>query len=70
MSYIYRDSPLYLRAAREAAHIEREGDYLKASKAWNKAARHSRNTLNIFWAEVRAEFCLKQYHRDKLNETT
>ncbi|WP_038251482.1 ANR family transcriptional regulator [Xenorhabdus nematophila] len=70
MSFKYRDSPLYFRTAREAAHIEREGDYLRASKVWNKAARHSRNTLNIAWAEIRSDFCLKQYHRNKLNENT
>ncbi|WP_237387996.1 ANR family transcriptional regulator [Xenorhabdus sp. Sc-CR9] len=70
MSFKYRDSPLYFRTAREAAQIEREGDYLRASKVWNKAARHSRNALNIEWAEIRSEFCLKQYHRDKLNENT
>ncbi|MBC8945372.1 MULTISPECIES: ANR family transcriptional regulator [Xenorhabdus] len=70
MAFKYRDSPLFYRAAREAAQIERGGDYLRASKVWNKAARHSRNTLNIAWAEIRSEFCLKQYHRDKLNENT
>ncbi|OKP02581.1 ANR family transcriptional regulator [Xenorhabdus eapokensis] len=70
MSFKYRDSPLYFRTAREAAQIEREGDYLRASKAWNKAGRHSRNALNIEWSENRSDFCLKQYHRDKLNENT
>ncbi|MBI6549913.1 ANR family transcriptional regulator [Xenorhabdus lircayensis] len=70
MSYKYRDSPLYFRAAREAAQIEREGDYLRASKVWNKAARHSRNTLNIEWAENRSDFCLKQLERNKNNENT
>ncbi|CDL85381.1 ANR family transcriptional regulator [Xenorhabdus szentirmaii] len=70
MSFKYRDSPLYFRAAREAAHIEREGDYLRASKIWNKAARHSRNTQNIEWAENRSDFCLKQLERDKNNENT
>ncbi|CDG95806.1 conserved hypothetical protein [Xenorhabdus bovienii str. puntauvense] len=65
MAYKYHDSPLYFRSAREAAHIEREGDYLRASKVWNKAARHSRNTLNIEWAEIRSDFCLKQIERDK-----
>ncbi|PHM33295.1 ANR family transcriptional regulator [Xenorhabdus innexi] len=70
MSFKYRDNPLYKIYAREAARIEHEGDYLRASKVWNKAARHSRNTLNIEWAEIRSEFCLKQYHRDKLNENT
>ncbi|MBD2799526.1 ANR family transcriptional regulator [Xenorhabdus sp. M] len=70
MSFKYRDSPLYFRAAREAAQIEREGDYLRASKVWNKAVRHSRNTLNIEWAENRSDFCLKQLERDKNNENT
>ncbi|MDX7988633.1 ANR family transcriptional regulator [Xenorhabdus sp. 12] len=70
MSFKYRDSPLYFRAAREAAQIEREGDYLRASKVWNKAVRHSRNTQNIEWAENRSDFCLKQLERDKNNENT
>ncbi|KLU15567.1 MULTISPECIES: ANR family transcriptional regulator [Xenorhabdus] len=59
MSFKYRDSPLYFRAAREAAQIEREGDYRRASKVWNKAARHSRNALNIEWAENRSDFLFK-----------
>ncbi|MDX7998790.1 ANR family transcriptional regulator [Xenorhabdus sp. Reich] len=67
MSYKYRDSPLYFRTAREAAQIEREGDYLRASKVWNKAARHSRNSLNIEWAENRSDFCLKQLERNNEN---
>ncbi|MEQ1975017.1 ANR family transcriptional regulator [Xenorhabdus sp. SGI240] len=68
MSFKYRDSPLFYRVAREAAKIEREGDYRRASKVWNKAARHSRNELNIKWAEIRSDFCLKQIERDQFNE--
>ncbi|MBD2786556.1 ANR family transcriptional regulator [Xenorhabdus sp. DI] len=67
MSFKYRDSPLYFRTAREAAQIEREGDYRRASKVWNKAARHSRNSLNIEWAENRSDFCLKQLERNNEN---
>ncbi|WFQ80479.1 ANR family transcriptional regulator [Xenorhabdus sp. SF857] len=67
MSFKYRDSPLYFRAAREAAQIEREGDYRRASKVWNKAARHSRNALNIEGAENCSDFCLKQLERESEN---
>ncbi|CDG20659.1 conserved protein of unknown function [Xenorhabdus poinarii G6] len=67
MSFKYRGSPLYFRTAREAAQIEREGDYRRASKVWNKAARHSRNSLNIEWAENRSDFCLKQLERNNEN---
>ena len=62
------DSPLYYRAAREAAHIERDGDYRRAAKVWTKASRLSRNGANQQWSENRSDFCLMQIGREKLKE--
>lgn len=60
MSYYmkYHDSPLYYLTAREAAEIERNGDYSRAAKVWAKANRSSRNALNQEWSANRQDFCL------------
>lgn len=68
MSFKKNDNPLYFRAAREAAQIEREGDYRRAAKVWTKANRSARNPLNQMWSENRSDFCLMQIGRDKLKE--
>ncbi|MCX8958345.1 ANR family transcriptional regulator [Erwinia psidii] len=68
MSYKNHDSPLYFRAAREAAQIERDGDYRRAAKVWTKASRLSRNGANQQWSENRSDFCLMQIGREKLKE--
>ncbi|WP_368913472.1 ANR family transcriptional regulator [Mixta calida] len=52
------DSPLYYRAAREAARVERAGEYDRAAKIWAKANRASRNPVNQHWSEKRSDFCL------------
>lgn len=62
------DSPLYYRAAHEAAQIERDGDYRRAAKVWTKASRLSRNSANQQWSENRSDFCLMQFGREKLKE--
>ncbi|EER3120764.1 ANR family transcriptional regulator [Escherichia coli] len=49
MSFKYRDSPLYYRAAR----------------VWAKANRESRNELNQDWSDKRSDFCLMQNMREK-----
>ncbi|EHT99706.1 hypothetical protein CKS_1650 [Pantoea stewartii subsp. stewartii DC283] len=59
---------MYYRAAREAAQIEREGDYRRAAKVWTKASRLSRNGINQQWSENRSDFCLMQVGREKLKE--
>jgi len=46
MSFRNYGSPLYYRAAREAAQIECEGDYRRAAKVWTKASRLSHNGAN------------------------
>ncbi len=56
MSFRNYDSPLYYRAAREAAQIEREGDYRRAAKVWTKASRLSRNGINQQWAKTALTF--------------
>ncbi|SFN20512.1 PerC transcriptional activator [Izhakiella capsodis] len=66
MSFKNYDSPLYYRAAREAARIERAGDYRQAAAVWTKASRFSRNEANQQWSENRADFCLMQIAREKL----
>lgn len=58
MTFKYQDSPLYFMTAREAALIEREGDYVRAAKVWAKACRASRNALNQDWNSKRQDFCL------------
>lgn len=60
MSYYmkYHDSPLYYQVAREAAQIERDGDFTRAAKVWAKAHRASRNALNQNWSANRQDFCL------------
>ncbi|KER02852.1 ANR family transcriptional regulator [Photorhabdus temperata] len=68
MAFKYRDSPLYLRAAHEAAQLEREDEYRQAAQAWSKANRFSRNPLNQTWSEHRADFCLMQIEREKLKK--
>lgn len=68
MSFINHDSPLYYGTAREAAQIEREGDYRRAAKVWTKASRLSRNAANQQWSENRSDFCLMQIGREKLKE--
>ena len=68
MSFKYRDSPLYYRTAREAVHIEKEGDYRRAAKVWAKANRESHNLTNQEWSERRSDFCLMQIGREKLKE--
>ncbi|KNC89424.1 ANR family transcriptional regulator [Trabulsiella odontotermitis] len=65
MSFKYRDSPLYYRAAREAVRVEQTGDYEQAAKAWAKASRESRNELNQDWSDRRADFCIMQNIRNK-----
>ncbi|MGL9751796.1 MAG: ANR family transcriptional regulator [Symbiopectobacterium sp.] len=59
---------LYYRAAREAAQIEREGDYCRAAKVWTKSSLLSRNGANQQWSENRSDFCLMQIEREKLKE--
>jgi hypothetical protein len=54
----YHDSPLYYKTAREAAEIERNGDYSRAAKVWAKASRASRNPVNQEWSANRQDFCL------------
>lgn len=68
MSFKNYDSPLYYRAAREAAQIERNGDYHRAAKVWVKACRLSRNPKNQHWSEIRSDFCIAQIEREKLKE--
>ncbi|MBC3251245.1 ANR family transcriptional regulator [Serratia fonticola] len=65
MTFNNYDSPLYFRAAREAAQIERDGDYHRAAKVWVKACRLSRNTKNQAWSENRSDFCIAQIAREK-----
>lgn len=68
MSFKNHDSPLYYPAAREAAQIEREGDYRRAAKVWIKASRLSRNGINQEWSENRSDFCIMQIAREKFKE--
>lgn len=68
MTFKYHDSPLYFRAARDAAQIEREGDYQRAAKVWIKALRLSRSVDNQLWCERRSDFCLSQIPREKYKE--
>ncbi|PQQ36453.1 hypothetical protein C6H68_19115 [Photorhabdus luminescens] len=68
MAFKNKDSPLYLQTAREAAQLEREGDYKQAVKAWSKANRFSRNPINQTWSEHRTDFCLMQIEREKLKK--
>ncbi|WP_347252937.1 ANR family transcriptional regulator [Leminorella grimontii] len=68
MSFKYLDNPVYYRVAREAAQIEREGDYRRAAKVWRKAGKEARNASNRGWCENRADFCLMQIGREKLKE--
>jgi hypothetical protein len=68
MSFKNHDSPLYYRAAREAAQIEREGDYLRAAKVWTKASRLSHNGVNQQWSKNRSGFCIMQIAREKFKE--
>ena len=65
MSFKYRDSQLYYRAAREALRLEQSGEYNGAAKVWVKAKRESRNELNQDWSERRSDFCLMQNMREK-----
>lgn len=68
MSFRYHDSPLYFRAAREAARIEQAGEYDRAAKVWAKANRAARNPLNMTWSENRSDFCIMQNIRSKRKE--
>lgn len=43
-----------------AAALEREGKYLQASDAWDKALKFASNPLNQKWCESRYEFCEKR----------
>ncbi|MNB78005.1 hypothetical protein D3C81_208440 [compost metagenome] len=65
MVFKYHDSPLYFRAAREAARIEQSGEYDRAAKVWAKAYRSSKNPINQYWSERRSDFCVMQNMRDK-----
>ena len=65
MSFKYRVSPLYYRAAREALRLVQSGEYDRAAKVWAKANRQSRNELNQDWSERRSDFCLMQNMREK-----
>ncbi|ADZ41830.1 TPA: ANR family transcriptional regulator [Yersinia enterocolitica] len=70
MSFKNHDSPLYYRAAHEAAQIERNGDYRRAANVWTKASRLSRNGVNQEWSENRSDFCIMQIAREKFKEGT
>jgi len=59
----YQDSPLYFMTAREAATIEREGDFERAAKVWAKAHRQARNAMNQDWSAKRQDFCLMHHMR-------
>ena len=65
MSFKYRDSPLYYRAAREALRLEQSGEYDRAAKVWAKANRESHHELNQERSERRSDFCLMQNTREK-----
>ncbi|MDG6265393.1 ANR family transcriptional regulator [Glaesserella parasuis] len=43
-----------------ASALEREGKYLQASDAWDKALEFASNPLNRKWCESRYEFCEKR----------
>lgn len=43
-----------------ASTLEREGKYLQASDAWDKALEFASNPLNRKWCESRYEFCEKR----------
>ncbi len=43
-----------------ASTLEREGKYLQASDAWDKALKFASNPLNQKWCESRYEFCEKR----------
>ncbi|SFN76075.1 hypothetical protein SAMN05216516_11917 [Izhakiella capsodis] len=70
MSFKYHDSPLYYRVAREAAQLERDGEYERAAKVWAKANRTSRNPLNQDYSEKRSDFCLMFIIRNKRPEAS
>jgi hypothetical protein len=71
MAFKYHDSRLYFRAAREAARVERSGEYDRAAKIWAKANRTSRNPINQHWSEIRSDFCLMQNIRQsRIKEAT
>ena len=68
MAFKRNDSPLYFITAREAAAIERAGDYGRAAKVWAKANRASRNPDNQKWSSVRCDFCMTQHIRQGANQ--
>ncbi|MDP0333849.1 ANR family transcriptional regulator [Glaesserella parasuis] len=43
-----------------ASTLEREGKYLQAGDAWDKALNFATNPLNQKWCESRYEFCEKR----------
>ncbi|ATW43305.1 ANR family transcriptional regulator [Glaesserella parasuis] len=43
-----------------ASTLEREGKYLQAGDAWDKALKCATNPLNQKWCESRYEFCEKR----------
>ncbi|MCT8607443.1 ANR family transcriptional regulator, partial [Glaesserella parasuis] len=43
-----------------ASTLEREGKYLQAGDAWDKALKFATNPLNQKWCESRYEFCEKR----------
>lgn len=67
MAFKNHDSPLYFRAAQEAARLEREGKLRAAAQEWQRAFRLSRNIRNIEWASNRSDFCTAQILRNQYN---
>lgn len=43
-----------------ASTLEREGKYLQAGDAWDKALKFATNPLNQKWCESRCEYCNKR----------
>ncbi|MCR9653251.1 ANR family transcriptional regulator [Vibrio parahaemolyticus] len=51
----------YLREARVATLLEKQQRYHAAMHQWRKAKSLALKSDNVVWAEVRAQFCEKQY---------
>lgn len=43
-----------------ASTLEREGKYLQAGDAWDKATKFAQNPINQKWCESRCEYCNKR----------
>ncbi|TNG91331.1 ANR family transcriptional regulator [Pasteurellaceae bacterium USgator11] len=55
----------FTTVAEQAALLEKEESFHKASIAWEKAATLAKNSANRDWAEIRSRFCYRWKNRIK-----